>query len=52
MADWYGAGDGPGAGPFSGGWAWGGGFIDFDNDGYEDIFTPNGFLSGASMKDT
>ncbi len=39
-------------GGFSGGWAWGGGFLDFDNDGWEDIFTPNGFLSGKSMKDT
>ncbi|MCA1556001.1 MAG: VCBS repeat-containing protein [Acidobacteria bacterium] len=40
------------AGGFSGGWAWGGGFIDFDNDGWEDIYTPNGFISGKSMKDT
>lgn len=39
-------------GPFSGGWAWGGGFLDLDNDGWEDIFTPNGFISGKSMKDT
>ena len=40
------------AGGFSAGWAWGGGFIDFDNDGWEDINTPNGFISGKSMKDT
>ncbi len=40
------------AGPFVAGWAWGGGFIDFDNDGYEDLYTPNGFLSGKTMKDT
>jgi hypothetical protein len=40
------------AGPFSGGWAWGGGFIDIDNDGHEDLFTPNGFVSGPSLKDT
>ncbi|MFQ5670055.1 MAG: FG-GAP repeat domain-containing protein [Acidobacteriota bacterium] len=40
------------AGPFSAGWAWGGGFVDIDNDGREDLHTPNGFLSGASMKDT
>ncbi len=40
------------AGGFSGGWAWGGGFFDFDNDGWEDLFTPNGFISGKSMKDT
>lgn len=39
-------------GGFSGGWAWGGGFLDFDNDGWEDLFTPNGFISGKSMKDT
>ena len=39
-------------GGFSGGWAWGGGFIDFDNDSWEDIYTPNGFISGKSMKDT
>jgi len=39
-------------GGFSGGWAWGGGFIDIDNDGWEDIYTPNGFISGKSMKDT
>lgn len=37
---------------FSAGWAWGGGFIDFDNDGWEDVYTPNGFVSGKSMKDT
>ncbi len=40
------------AGGFGGGWAWGGGFIDFDNDGWEDLYTPNGFISGRSMKDT
>lgn len=39
-------------GGFGGGWAWGGGFIDFDMDGWEDIYTPNGFISGKSMKDT
>ena len=27
-------------------------FADFDNDGWEDIYTPNGFISGKSMKDT
>jgi len=40
------------AGPFPSGWAWGGGFLDIDNDGYEDLFTPNGHLSGAAIKDT
>jgi hypothetical protein len=39
-------------GPFGGAWAWGGGFIDFDNDGHEDVYSPNGFISGKSMKDT
>jgi hypothetical protein len=39
-------------GGFSAGWAWGGGFIDLDNDGWEDIYSPNGFISGKSMKDT
>ena len=39
-------------GPFPAGWAWGGVFIDFDNDGWEDLYSPNGFISGESMKDT
>jgi hypothetical protein len=39
-------------GGLSGAWAWGGGFIDLDNDGTEDLYTPNGFISGKSMKDT
>ena len=39
-------------GPFSAGWAWGGGFVDFDNDGWSDLHTPNGFISGQSLKDT
>jgi hypothetical protein len=39
-------------GGLSGMWAWGGGFLDFDNDGREDLFSPNGFISGKSMKDT
>ena len=40
------------AGPFPAGWAWGGGFIDLDNDGREDLFTPNGFISGSKLHDT
>ncbi len=40
------------AGPFGGAWAWGGGFVDFDNDSHEDFYSPNGFISGKSMKDT
>ncbi len=33
-------------------WAWGGGFLDFDNDGWQDFYIPCGFISGKSMKDT
>ena len=40
------------AGPFPGGWAWGGGFLDVDNDGHLDLHTPNGFLSGRAYNDT
>lgn len=39
-------------GPFSAGWSFGGGFIDIDNDGWEDLHVPNGFVSGKSLKDT
>ncbi len=39
-------------GPFVAGWAWGGVFVDFDNDGWEDLYSSNGFISGKSMKDT
>jgi hypothetical protein len=40
------------AGGFGAGWAYGGGFFDLDNDGWEDTFSVNGFVSGKSMKDT
>ena len=40
------------AGGFRAGWAYGGGLFDFDNDGWEDAFSVNGFVSGKSMKDT
>ena len=40
------------AGPFAAGWAWGGGFLDFNNDGFEDLYTPNGFISGSRLHDT
>jgi len=40
------------AGPFAAGWAWGGGFVDLDNDGREDLYTPNGFVSGTRLHDT
>ena len=39
-------------GNFSAGWAFGGGFVDFDNDGWEDVYSPNGFISGETMHDT
>lgn len=39
-------------GGLSTGWAWGGGFIDIDNDGWEDLYTTNGYISGKSLKDT
>jgi hypothetical protein len=39
-------------GGLGGGWAFGGGFVDLDGDGWEDIHTPNGFVSGETMKDT
>jgi hypothetical protein len=39
-------------GPFGAGWSFGGGFIDFDNDGWQDLHAPNGFISGKSLKDT
>ncbi|MEE2658495.1 MAG: VCBS repeat-containing protein [Candidatus Latescibacterota bacterium] len=39
-------------GTFSAGWAWGGGFVDVDNDGWTDLHSPNGFVSGKDLKDT
>jgi len=39
-------------GGLAGGWAFGGGFLDFDNDGWVDLYTPNGFVSGKTMHDT
>ncbi|MDA2934895.1 VCBS repeat-containing protein [Acidobacteria bacterium AH-259-D05] len=40
------------AGPFLAGWAWGGGFLDLDNDGWQDLHSPNGLWSGRSQEDT
>ena len=39
-------------GGLSSGWAFGGGFSDFDNEGWEDLHSPNGFISGKTMNDT
>jgi len=33
-------------------WSWGGSFLDFDNDGDEDLLVPNGMISGPSAEDT
>ena len=30
------------------GWSWGGLFFDFNNDGFEDLYVPNGFVSGTA----
>jgi hypothetical protein len=32
-------------------WAWGAKFVDLDNDGYEDLFVPNGFLTNDRKDD-
>jgi hypothetical protein len=34
-----------------GGWGWGASFIDFNNDGYADIYSPNGFVTSAKSQD-
>jgi hypothetical protein len=39
------------AGPFEAGGAWGGGFIDLDNDGWQDLHSTNGFVSMAKTHD-
>lgn len=31
------------------GWAWGGKFLDFDNDGYLDLYVVNGFISAGKL---
>ena len=38
-----------GANPF--GWYWGSGFLDFDNDGRQDIYAVNGWISGKRYDD-
>jgi FG-GAP-like repeat len=39
------------AGVEIGRWAWGARFVDFDNDGFEDIYVPNGFVTGPDTED-
>ncbi|MHC4822465.1 MAG: FG-GAP repeat domain-containing protein [Planctomycetota bacterium] len=34
-----------------GGWAWGAQFVDINNDGYDDIYSPNGFLTNTGTED-
>ncbi|MGB0951632.1 MAG: FG-GAP repeat domain-containing protein [Planctomycetota bacterium] len=34
-----------------GGWAWGAQFVDINNDGLEDIYSPNGFLTNTNSDD-
>ena len=34
-----------------GGWAWGAKFVDFNNDGFDDIYSPNGFITSENSKD-
>ena len=38
-------------GPFRAGWAWGGGFLDFDNDGWADLHSVNGMMSANERYD-
>jgi VCBS repeat protein len=39
------------AGVALGRWAWGARFVDFNNDGYDDIYVPNGFITGPDTGD-
>ena len=32
-------------------WGWGAVFVDINDDGYEDLVAPNGFLTGALEDD-
>ena len=32
-------------------WAWSSGFVDIDNDGWEDVVVANGYLTGWALKD-
>lgn len=34
-----------------GGWAWGAQFLDINNDGKDDIYSPNGFLTNSGTED-
>jgi FG-GAP-like repeat len=39
------------AGVEMGRWAWCSNFLDFDNDGYEDLYVANGFITGPQTED-
>lgn len=39
------------AGVTMGRWAWGALFVEFDNDGWRDLFVPNGFVTGEDPED-
>jgi hypothetical protein len=39
------------AGVTMGRWSWGSVFLDFDNDGWEDLFVANGFMTGPQLDD-
>ncbi len=39
------------AGVAVGGWGWGATFVDYNNDGYEDIFAPDGFITNRESDD-
>ena len=39
------------AGVAVGGWAWGGVFVDIDNDGLPDIHSPDGFVTNRDLDD-
>lgn len=39
------------ANAWMGRWSWGAAFTDFDNDGHEDLFVPNGFITNELTKD-
>lgn len=39
------------AGVENGGWAWGADFVDFNNDGWEDLFVLNGHITGDDRTD-
>jgi hypothetical protein len=39
------------AGVEMGRWAWSSDFVDFDNDGHEDLFIQNGYVTGPDTHD-